>query len=306
MSSSQKSWKAWGDHPVIVAIVILTSIVTLLLAAIPFVQNRKNIEYIGRVRDVETQLPVDAAKVTLEIQGAPPLIYTDSEGVYRFVVNSTTDILNGRIQVEAVGYEVYLPNVTLQSDNPQIEDIRLSRVQAITQTQSTTEPIVDTVSTISLPTPTFPSEEAPNTATFIKMQISKVKVEELFGTPVTERRVCSGDMKSYCPEAFLERYTISLYSQEDFDLRVIYDEDSVVFYTITSKSPTFNPPVLAPLYTDTFKLGITTYYSIMEGRPLNAGAYLTAGARNGYWEVTTFGAGAGPYSYQTFFWAFQV
>jgi hypothetical protein len=85
----------------------------------------QRIEYVGRVLDAETEAPIHAAKVTLDFQGAPPIVYTDSEGIYRFTVTIGSDRLAGRVRIEADGYENYDRNITLVLNVPNTEDIRL-------------------------------------------------------------------------------------------------------------------------------------------------------------------------------------
>lgn len=80
------------------------------------------VKYVGRVTDVETSKPIKDAKVTLDIQGAPSVLYADSEGRFRFSLKGLPP--DARIRVEANGYDVYDLNVTLRRDNPEI-DIRL-------------------------------------------------------------------------------------------------------------------------------------------------------------------------------------
>lgn len=86
----------------------------------------QQVEYIGRVIDGNTEAPIRGAKVTLDFQGAPPIVYTDSEGVYTFAVRFVARRLVGRVRVEATGYQIYDRFVELPSDNTGIEDIRLS------------------------------------------------------------------------------------------------------------------------------------------------------------------------------------
>lgn len=93
-------------------------------------------EYIGRVIDIITQQPIAGAKVTLDVQGVPPIVYTDSEGVYQFklLINSA---ISGKIRVDAQRYQIYTRNITLYPDLRQIEDIRLTLAE---QSQVTVTP----------------------------------------------------------------------------------------------------------------------------------------------------------------------
>lgn len=86
----------------------------------------QDVEYLGRVVNAKNQdEKVGGAKITLQFRGAPPIVYTDGEGVYRFVVNMNGDKLPGRVFVEADGYKTYDRNITLLANNTSIEDIRL-------------------------------------------------------------------------------------------------------------------------------------------------------------------------------------
>jgi hypothetical protein len=93
-------------------------------------------EYVGRVIDIATQQPIAGAKVTLDLQDVPPIVYTDSEGIYQFKLLITSTV-SGKIRVDAQGYEIYTRNITLFPDLSQIEDIRLTSVE---QSQATATP----------------------------------------------------------------------------------------------------------------------------------------------------------------------
>jgi hypothetical protein len=82
-------------------------------------------EYVGRVLDANTLQPIAGAKITLDLEGVPPIVYTDSEGVYRFKVQINSDI-SGQIRVDALDYQVYLRNITISRDRTRMEDIRLT------------------------------------------------------------------------------------------------------------------------------------------------------------------------------------
>jgi hypothetical protein len=93
-------------------------------------------KYVGRVIDIATQQPIAGAKVTLDLQDVPPIVYTDSEGIYQFklLINST---VSGKIRVDAQGYETYTRNINLSPGLGKIEDIRLMPVE---QPQATVTP----------------------------------------------------------------------------------------------------------------------------------------------------------------------
>jgi len=105
-------------------------IIAIATIAVPFIEKLLNnpseeIEYVGRVIDNTNQLPIAGAKVTLDLQGVPPVVYTDSEGVYRFNVVIDSDI-SGQVRVDAQGYQVYTRNISLSPYRTIIEDIRLT------------------------------------------------------------------------------------------------------------------------------------------------------------------------------------
>lgn len=129
----------------------------------PSQQSSASIEYVGRVLDAKTEAPIRSAKVTLDFQGAPPIVYTDSEGIYRFTVSVEGDKFTGRVRLEATGYENYDRNITLLSNNPTIEDIRLISLGIETVVPSmvptgTPSPVLHATNT--------PGQEAPTATTF--------------------------------------------------------------------------------------------------------------------------------------------
>ncbi|KYC34540.1 hypothetical protein WA1_51015 [Scytonema hofmannii PCC 7110] len=83
------------------------------------------VNFIGRVVN-QKNMPVKGATVSLEFQGTPPIVYTDSQGVYRFTVNFISgSSLNGRIRVEAIGYETNDRYIELSPNNSNLEEFRL-------------------------------------------------------------------------------------------------------------------------------------------------------------------------------------
>jgi hypothetical protein len=80
--------------------------------------------YVGRVIDNDSRQPVVGAKVTLDLEGVPPIVFTDSEGVYRFEVTIDSEI-SGQVRVDAQGYQTYTRLIKLVPEQNTIEDIRL-------------------------------------------------------------------------------------------------------------------------------------------------------------------------------------
>jgi archaellum component FlaG (FlaF/FlaG flagellin family) len=103
----------------LIAILILAAV---LAACLPSQQ----VEVTGRVLDDSTAAPLQGAKVTLDIQGRPGVVYTDATGSYGFVVYSMVDRVAGRVSVEVDGYEPFDRNITLSLNSPNFEEIRLA------------------------------------------------------------------------------------------------------------------------------------------------------------------------------------
>jgi hypothetical protein len=77
----------------------------------------------GRVSDSRGGRSIARAKVALEGKGLPPLIYTDSEGVFTF--DLPDDAKEIKVRVEASGYDVYERRVDV-SAKKELEDIPLT------------------------------------------------------------------------------------------------------------------------------------------------------------------------------------
>lgn len=139
--------------PVIVAIIGCIS--ALVIGYWQFVLKPNNpnpsteTEYIGRVLDVNTQLPISGAKITLDLEGVPPIVYSDSEGVYRFNVAVNSDI-SGQVRVDAQNYQTYTRFITLSSQIQAIEDIRLIPAQQAVDTVVPTSTIVTSTGALTL------------------------------------------------------------------------------------------------------------------------------------------------------------
>lgn len=79
----------------------------------------------GRVSD-DRGKAIGGAKVILEAKGLPPLIYTDSEGVFAF--NLPAEVKTLKIRVEANGFNFYDRRVDIAAKS-ELEDIRLTPVK---------------------------------------------------------------------------------------------------------------------------------------------------------------------------------
>jgi hypothetical protein len=137
-----------------IIIAFITLIGTLLTAYWQFVYKPSKqsqaveTEYIGRVLDINTLQHIEGAKVTLDLEGVPPVIYTDSEGVYRFKVAIQSKI-SGQIRIDAKGYQVYTRNITISTDTAIIEDVRLTPMTATSPVEISKPTITFTPSPVS-------------------------------------------------------------------------------------------------------------------------------------------------------------
>lgn len=142
-------------------------------------EQEQELVYVGRVIDRTTQEPIGGARVALDFRGAPPVVYTDSEGVYRFVVVMTGTRLDGRVRVSADEYEPYDRNITLYTTSSTVEDLRLSKegqaesvepptaeATEATVFEPTEEAEVALVVTPPTAVPSLPTATAEPTATF--------------------------------------------------------------------------------------------------------------------------------------------
>jgi len=103
-------------------------------------------EYVGKVIDMAGN-PIVGAEVSLEVKGVPLVVYTDSQGVYRYSLSLGEEQTTARVQVRAAGYRFFERNVVLKADASQIEDIRLSRDE--TKMPLTTTPTDQTTGNVS-------------------------------------------------------------------------------------------------------------------------------------------------------------
>ncbi|MCW5318403.1 hypothetical protein GTQ43_33185 [Nostoc sp. KVJ3] len=87
--------------------------------------------YNGRIIDRKTQAPIDGAKVILEVRGAPSVVYSDTEGIFKFTVNFDDDnIRSGQVWVEADSYEKYNRLIELLPANTDLGNFRLKNANA--------------------------------------------------------------------------------------------------------------------------------------------------------------------------------
>jgi hypothetical protein len=89
--------------PILVA--LIGAAAAILVGYWQFARKDERTEFVGRVVNAKTETGIRNAKITLEVEGAPPIMYADSEGVFNFSVKSSSSLV--RIRVEADGYEKF-------------------------------------------------------------------------------------------------------------------------------------------------------------------------------------------------------
>lgn len=110
-----------------VIVALITAIAALAGAFVKIVLPKigdgstKGTPIIGRVSDNQGRA-IRGAKVSLEGKGLPPLIYTDSEGIFSFDLPDEVKVI--KVRVEAGGYGVYDRRVDVSAKS-ELEDIRL-------------------------------------------------------------------------------------------------------------------------------------------------------------------------------------
>jgi hypothetical protein len=110
--------------PIIVAIIgLIGTLISNYWSKEP--TTLQEIEYVGRVIDSTTKEPIVDAEVSLALEGVPPVVYTDSQGVYVFKVSIKSEI-SGQVRVDAQGYQTYTQNISISPDIKTIDDIRLT------------------------------------------------------------------------------------------------------------------------------------------------------------------------------------
>ena len=127
-------------------------------------EQEQELVYVGRVIDRNTQEPIKDATVTLDFRGAPSEVYTDSAGVYRFVVVMTGTRLDGSVRVSAEGYEKYDRYITLYTTSSTVEDLRLS--PETRQAETIAPPAAEPTLIVLTAVPTLPTATLGPTTTF--------------------------------------------------------------------------------------------------------------------------------------------
>jgi hypothetical protein len=103
--------------------------------------------FTGRVVNLRNE-PIHRATVSIEFQGIPSVVFTDSQGFFTVTTNAISgSIFYGRIRVEAEGYESYERLIELHTNNTN-QDIELKEKQKKGGQETREPPIVGIIISI--------------------------------------------------------------------------------------------------------------------------------------------------------------
>jgi hypothetical protein len=126
MAEKKETWLSEHKAKIIAALITVAGVV--LVGYWQFVYKSKQpasdipVQYTGRVIDSTNQKTIRGAKVSIEAQGPPQILYTDSEGVFYVRLNGSAESV--RVRVEAANYEGFDRTVSLTRTG--MEEIRLT------------------------------------------------------------------------------------------------------------------------------------------------------------------------------------
>jgi len=202
------SWRQWGDHPIVVAIVVIGAIIGVIASwptiASFFYKEPTEVIYTGRVFDAQNQQPIEGAKVFLELSGVPPVVYTDSEGTFYFPIRSDKTSIEGLVRVDAEKYKVYTRRVIINLDRPEVIDVRLealvgtsptsAQVASVEESPSTAPTLTTVQATVTLePTYTHTPEPAPTATKAPTQEPTVPPVPTPKPVPTTDPRLLFSD-----------------------------------------------------------------------------------------------------------------
>ncbi len=112
--------------------------------------------FTGRIIDASSGERVQGAKVSLEAEGVPPVLYTDSEGIFSLTLAGAKK--NIRLVIESRGYKTYERRLDTEASS-EIQDIRLTPVAISGPPSSASDAVTD--ATITSPQLQKPSTGGP-------------------------------------------------------------------------------------------------------------------------------------------------
>jgi hypothetical protein len=76
-----------------------------------------------RILDAENDRPLSGSKVSVEMKGVPVVVFTDSEGIIRFIAEHSSTTI--KVRAEMDGYEITTRRIP-PSGNIEVQEIRLN------------------------------------------------------------------------------------------------------------------------------------------------------------------------------------
>ena len=134
LNENAESKKAWFP----IAVATIGAAATIVVGYWQFYPKEQpdSKDFVGRVMNAKTEQRLRGAKISLEADDTPPVIYTDSEGVFSFPIKNFDEPI--RIQVEADGYEMFDRRIK-PSSKSDIEYIRLMPISLSSTKVSTAQ-----------------------------------------------------------------------------------------------------------------------------------------------------------------------
>jgi hypothetical protein len=93
----------------------------------------------GRIINSKTKEFIQYAEVTLEIDGNSYVVYSDSQGIYKYEIQLKQEKTTARIRIDADDYKTITRDITIYYNNDKIEDFLLTPILE-TSTQTANQP----------------------------------------------------------------------------------------------------------------------------------------------------------------------
>lgn len=137
----------------------------------------------------------------------------------------------------------------------------------------------------------------------IRLGVSPLKVNEIFGTPTSTRKLCTSEIVS-CPERLKGKFRIDFYKHKAYYLRVISNDEQVVFYSITSRNADFKPEITTIFSDKVKRLSEATFADLLppSDGPDQFDMFIGMSGVVAYWEVTELGR---PGDYQAYYFGYS-
>jgi len=99
-------------------------------------KEEKQLEYFGRVIDSATEAPISGAQVSLDFQDAPPVVYTDNQGIFRFTISLDGPSSTGRVRIDVRDWAPNYRIVELSRAHPELAQPRQSPSRKLVQAET--------------------------------------------------------------------------------------------------------------------------------------------------------------------------